>query len=212
MVAPARKAATLEDLLALPEDEQRRFELVDGTLADRGATSSEHGQAQFNLSTCLTPFRRRLVPMGDAPIPPRGRSPGGWWFGTEIDVYFDANNTFRPDVAGWRRDRLPEFPHGIPIRVRPDWVCEILSSNKRNDLIRKKRVYHRHQVPHYWIIDPEQQTLSVYRCAPEGYLELLVAERGEVVRAEPFEALPLAVGVIFGDDEEEPKAPPRPDQ
>ncbi len=194
MIAPARKAATLDDLLAIPEEERRRVELIDGTLADRGATSSEHGQAQFNLSTCLTPFRRR----------PGGRWPGGWWFGTEIDVYFDEDNTFRPDVAGWRRERVPELPRGFPVRLRPDWVCEILSSNKRNDVIEKKRVYHRHQVPHYWIVDPEEETLTVYRCAPDGYTELLVAERGDVVRAEPFEAMPLAVGVIFGDDDEEP--------
>jgi Uma2 family endonuclease len=87
--------------------------------------------------------------------------------------------------------------------VRPDWVCEILSSNKRNDLIKKKRVYHRHQVPHYWIIDPEQETLAVYRWAQDGYTEVLVGERGDVIRAEPFDAVPLAVGVVFGDDEED---------
>ena len=69
-------------------------------------------------------------------------------------MYFDAANTFQPDVTGWRRDRVPEGSGGVPVMVRPDWVCEILSSNKRNDLVKKKRVYHRHQVPHYWIVDP----------------------------------------------------------
>jgi Uma2 family endonuclease len=194
MIASARKpgpTATLDDLLAIPEGARRRFELVEGALADRGATSGEHGQAQFNLATCLTPFRRR----------PGGRWPGGWWFGTEVDVHFDAENTLRPDLSGWRRDRVPAFPRGVPVMVRPDWVCEILSSNKRNDLIKKKRVYHRHEVPHYWIIDPEQETLAVDRWTPDGYTEILVAERGEVVRAEPFDAIPLAVGLIFGDEE-----------
>jgi Uma2 family endonuclease len=195
MTAAAREivpAATLEDLLALPEEERRRFELVEGALADRGATSGEHGTAQFKLSRHMGPFDHR----------PGGRWPGGWWFGTEVDVYFDPANTLRPDVAGWRRDRVAERPRGIPIMVRPDWVCEILSSNKRNDLVKKKRVYHRHQVPHYWIVDPEQETLSVYRWTPDGYTEVLIAERGEVVRAEPFDAIPLTVGVIFGDDDE----------
>jgi Uma2 family endonuclease len=87
--------------------------------------------------------------------------------------------------------------------LRPDWVCEVLSTNRRNDLIKKKRVYHRHEVPHYWVIDPEDETLSVYRWAPEGYIELLAAERSETVRAEPFEAVPLRVGVLFGDDEDD---------
>jgi Uma2 family endonuclease len=196
MTASAPKsapAATLEDLLAIPEDERRRVELIEGALTDRGATSGEHGTAQVVLSAWVSPFHRR----------PGGRWPGGWWFGTEVDVYFDAANTLRPDVVGWRRDRVPERPRGIPIMVRPDWTCEILSSNKRNDLVKKKRVYHRHQVPHYWIVDPEQETLLVYRWAAEGYMEVLVAERGDVVRPEPFEAIPLAVGVVFGDDEEE---------
>ena len=63
------------------------------------------------------------------------------WFGTEVDIYFDEANTLRPDVAGWRRDRVPERPTGMPVRVRPDWVCEILSTNRANDLVRKKRIY-----------------------------------------------------------------------
>jgi Uma2 family endonuclease len=200
MNAPARKlvpAATLEDLFAIPEEERKRFELVEGAITDRGATSAEHGTAQFRLSRHVGPFDRR----------PGGRWPVGWWFATEADVYFDPTNTFRPDVAGWRRDRVPERPRGVPVMVRPDWVCEILSSNKRNDLVKKKRVYHRHQVPHDWIIDPEQETLLVYRWAPDGYLDVLSAERGEVVRAEPFEAIPLPVGVLFGDDEEDESAP-----
>jgi Uma2 family endonuclease len=195
MTAPALKVApaTLEDLLALPEERRRRLELIDGSLEDRGATSGEHGTAQYKLSVYTGPFDRR----------PGGRWPGGWWFATEVDVYFDPDNTLKPDVAGWRRDRVPARPRGVPIMVRPDWVCEVLSSNKRNDLVKKKRVYHRHQVPNYWIVDPEQETLLVYRWGADGYTEILVAERGDVVRAEPFEAIPLQVGVLFGDEEDE---------
>jgi Uma2 family endonuclease len=194
MTSPAVKAvpATLEDLLAIPEGD-RRHELLDGALVEKGAASGEHGQAQFNLSTYLTPFRRRTG---------EGR-PGGWWFATEVDISFDPANVLRPDVVGWRRERVPERPRGVPIPLRPDWVCEVLSTNRRNDLIKKKRVYHRHEVPHYWVIDPEDETLSVYRWAPEGYIELLAAERSETVSAEPFDAVPLRVGVLFGDDEDD---------
>jgi Uma2 family endonuclease len=87
--------------------------------------------------------------------------------------------------------------------LRPDWVCEILSTNQRNGLVKKKRAYHRHQVPHCWIIDPAEGMVSVYRWAPEGYVEILAAERGERVQPEPFEAIPLVVGVLFGDEEDE---------
>ncbi|WP_165374629.1 MULTISPECIES: Uma2 family endonuclease [Sorangium] len=201
MTASAPKAArpaTLEDLLAIPEEE-RRHELIEGSIVEKGAATGEHGAVQRKLSAYVDPYDQR----------PGGRRPGGWWFATEVDVHVDAANTVRPDAVGWRRDRVPERPRGIPIMVRPDWICEILSTNKRNDLIKKKRVYHRHQVPHYWIIDPEEETLAVYRWTQEGYVEILAAERGEQVRAEPFEATPLQVGVLFGDDEaDEPAREP----
>jgi Uma2 family endonuclease len=119
-----------------------------------------------------------------------------------VDIYFDPQNTLRPDVAGWRRERLPELPAEVPIRILPDWTCEVLSTNKRNDLVKKKRIYHRHKVPHYWIVDPIEQTLAVYRWYPDGYIEVLTTERGERVRAEPFDAVELQVGVFFGEDEE----------
>ena len=67
----------------------------------------------------------------------------------------------------------------------------------------KKRVYHRFEIPHYWILDPEEETLSVHRYGPDGYIEVLTAVRGERVRAEPFAAIALAVGVFFGDEPDE---------
>ena len=196
MATPVRKApppATVDDLFAIPEEE-RRHELIEGVIEPKGAASGAHGAAQRKLSGYVDPFDCR----------PGGHAPGGWWFGTEVDVYFDAKNTFRPDVVGWRRERVPEQPREALVSVRPDWVCEILSTNRRTDLVKKKRVFHRHQVPHYWILDPDEGTLTVYRWTPDAYLELLIAERGEEVRPEPFDALPLQVSALFGDADEDP--------
>lgn len=193
MTARAPKLSTVEDLFAIPEEE-RRHELIEGAIEPKGAASGRHGAAQRKLSGYVDPFDRRTG----------SGAPGGWWFGTEVDIYFDPLNTFRPDVAGWRRDRVAAQPEEALVVVRPDWVCEILSTNRRSDLIKKKRVYHRHQVPHYWILDPDEGTLTVYRWTPDAYLEILIAERGEEVRPEPFDAVPLRVGALFGDDEAEP--------
>lgn len=119
MSSGARKVvqpATLADLLAIPE--KRRFhELIGGELVEKDATSARHGSAQTRLGRSLGPFDRR--PGG----PDRS---GGWWFTSESEVYFDAENTLRPDNAGWRRERMPELPMEVPIRVNPDWICEIL--------------------------------------------------------------------------------------
>lgn len=193
------KPATIADLLALPE-QGRGFELIDGTISEKEA-GFRHGRAQFNLAGLLTPYRRRGG--GDD-------RPGGWWFATEQLVAFSATQILRPDVAGWRRERLAEPPEeeDAVIHVRPDWVCEIVSPRKAaNDLIRKKRIYHQHEVPHYWIVDPRDESLTVLQWTAKGYLEILVALRGERVRAEPFGAVDLPVGVLFGDDEEDPPAP-----
>lgn len=191
--------ATLDDFLAIPEEERRRHELIDGVIEPRGAASGEHGASQLKLGAHVNTFDRR----GGGP------GPGGWWFATEVDIYFDPKNTPRPDISGWRRERVPERPRGAVIRVRPDWVCEILSTNRRNDLVKKKRVYHRYEVPHYWILDPSESTLTVCRWTPDGYLEVLNAERGETVHPEPFAEIPLKVGVLFGDDpDDEPEAAP----
>lgn len=178
----------------MAEDERKRHELIEGAILERGAATGLHAGVQTLLVESVSPFNRR----------PGGRWPGGWWIATEPDIYFDEENTLRPDVAGWRRERVPQRPTEMPVMIRPDWVCEILSSNKRNDLIKKKRVYHRHHVPHYWLIDPVEETLSVLRWTADGYFEILAAERGEVVHPEPFEAMAWKVGVLFGDEEDDP--------
>ena len=192
MSDPAKRHATIADLLAIPE-EHRRHEIIDGTLVEKEAASGRHGGVQLSLGLVLGPYRRR----------PGGRSPGGWWFASEAEILFEDLQVFRPDVAGWRRENLAELPTEVPITVRPDWICEILSTNKRNDLIYKKRVYQRHGVGHYWIIDPIEETLAVHRWHADGSGEVAIADRTEPLRAEPFEAIALKIGVLFGDDPDE---------
>jgi hypothetical protein len=50
------------------------------------------------------------------------------------------------------------------------------------------------------MVDPGDATLTVMRWSADGYVTLMRAERGEVVRAEPFQAIEFAVGTLFGDD------------
>lgn len=187
------RPASLADFFAIPEEE-RFHELISGEVVEKASPTGEHGGAQVKLISRLdNAFGRR----------PGGRWPGGWWFLTEVEIQF-GDDVCRPDVAGWRRERMPERPRGTPIRTRPDWICEILSSNKRNDLVRKKHIYHRHEVPHYWIVDPDQEMLTVDRWHPGGYLEVGAIERGQTVRAEPFDAIEFPLGVLFGDDDDDP--------
>jgi Uma2 family endonuclease len=193
VTSPAKlPMATVADLLAIPE-EHRRHEIIDGVLVEKEAASGRHGRAQVRVARRLGPYDRRAG----------GRWPGGWWFATEVEIQLSQTQVFRPDVLGWRRERMPEMPVEVPIVITPDWICEILSSNRRNDIVTKKRAYHEHRVGHFWLLDPSDETLTVYRWHTDGYVELLVAERHETVRAEPFEAIELRVAVLFGDDDDE---------
>lgn len=190
--APHTHGATLADLRAVA-DEKPCFELIDGELTQKAAPSWSHGSIQLGLGSGLrSQFHRRSG----------GGGPGGWWILSEVHVALDDEQVYCPDLAGWRRERVAEPPHDFPVRLRPDWICEILSpSNASRDTVHKLRGYHRAGVPHYWIVDPAARTLTVYRWQAEGYLAVLSATPPERVRAEPFDAIELSVAAMFGDED-----------
>jgi Uma2 family endonuclease len=187
---PARRLATAADLASLPSD--RSAEVIDGEIVDKALPSFDHGSAQTGLGGVLFGFRG----------PPGGpRGPGGWWLATEVEVEYEPHQVFRHDAVGWRRERAVERPSERPVRLRPDWVCEILSpSNAANDTVKKLRVLQRHRVANYWLIDPEAGTLRVLRWTPEGYLEVVSATRDESVRAEPFDGIEISLATVLGTD------------
>ena len=192
---PGPQLATFADLLAIPEDE-RFHEVLDGEIVQKARPGAKHSLGQSGLTAWLGGrFSRR---------PNGAQRPGGWWILTEIEVEISPHQVARPDVAGWRRDRMPEVPDAYPLSLRPDWVCEIFrdSDGRRRDGIQKRRIYADHGVPYYWLVDVNRQRLTVLKLEARGYVELLEAGRGEQVQAEPFEALELPVGVLFGDDAE----------
>lgn len=187
--AALKAPATLADWLALPGD--ARAELIRGVLSERALTGPRHGRVMARLGSAVT--RRFDRKTG-------GRWPGGWWIVVDVAVQF-GEEVYLPDLAGWRRERCATFPADRPVTVRPDWVCEILSpSNARTDRVEKLRTYHRCEVPHYWLIDPEEQTLTVLRHSPSGYVVALTASADELVKAEPFDAMEFPLRNLFADE------------
>jgi Uma2 family endonuclease len=188
-----RGPATLEDLARL-RDAGRAVELIAGEIVDKAMPTPAHGRAELRFGELLGGFNRRAGG-------PRG--PGGWWLMAEVDVLYErSGEVFRHDVLGFRRDHRAAPPSGTPVRDRPDWVCEILSpSTARYDVVQKQRTLHAHAVPHYWILDPEHETLTVLRYADAAYLRVLDAGVGDVVRAEPFDAIEVSVAELFGRDD-----------
>jgi Uma2 family endonuclease len=133
----------------------------------------------------------------------RGRGgPGGWIFFDEPELHLGRRpDKLAPDLAGWRRERLPELPETAAFTLPPDWICEVLSEGtERLDRIKKARIYAREGVAHYWLVHPVQRTLEVLR--NEGGRWVAVAgfavEDGDaLIRAEPFDAIELDLGALF---------------
>lgn len=156
----AKRGATAEDFLAIPAHE-RFHELLGDDLVERAAPSGEHGGAQAGvIGAVLPPYQRRKG----------GGGPGGWWIASEVECRLPAGSIVRPDGVGWRRERSSERPTGSPVEVSPDWICEVVSpSNANVDTVKKLRLYHHAQIPHYWILGPRDATLTVMRWSEEGY-------------------------------------------
>ena len=113
MASPARKPATYEDLLKLPDD--KIGEIVDGDLYASPRPAGRHASCAFTLSAEIGPAFQS------------GRGgPGGWLFMFEPELHL-VDDTLVPDLAGWRRERLPSVPDTAAVTLAPDWVCEILS-------------------------------------------------------------------------------------
>lgn len=183
----AKRLATYEDLLALPEGV--RAEILAGERIVSPGPLPEHGRIQGTL------WRHIGGPFDDDD----GRGgPGGWWILLEVDVRFGPHDIVRPDLTGWRRERLRD-PFGMrPIDVRPDWVCEIASpSNARYDRVEKRALYARHGVPSYWLVDPAERVLEAMKLVDGAWVELGAWTDRGAVRIEPFEAVELDLERVF---------------
>ena len=193
MSIPARKA-TADDLRAA-YGEDGRAEVIHGEILEKAAPRVEHSTSANYLFTALSRrFDRR----------PGGKWPGGWWILPELHVEYETHEVFCHDGVGYRRDTHGPIPRVWPVRVRPDWVCELVSpGHEKRDLVDKWHVLHRNRVPHYWIVNPEEKLLRVHRWTPDGYTCVLAATSGDVVRAEPFDAVELRAAVVFGDDDDD---------
>ena len=185
---PARRAATLADFLAIPPHE-RFHEIIDGELVRKLMPSFGHAHAQRKLGAMLDPYTDDGL---------RGQ-PGGWWVVTEAEILLPPSLPLRPDLSAWRWARMPEPPVEFPVKLLPDWICEVVSpSDPRRDTIVKARDYGRAGVPHYWLVDLAQQTLTALRLSGEHYVIQAEARAGERVRLEPFDLVEIDVGKLFG--------------
>jgi Uma2 family endonuclease len=187
------RSATYQDVLDAPEG--TIAQIVDGVLETQPRPAIGHAVAATQLSASL------VVRFG------RGGSPGGWVILYEPELHL-GEDVLVPDIAGWRVERMPRVPNTPFISLAPDWVCEVLSpANAGLDRVRKMRVYHRESVGHVWLVDPREKTLEVYPHESDNWRLLVSFEGEDSVRAEPFEAEAIELGLLWIPDEPEGSAP-----
>ena len=181
-----KRPATYEDLRQVPA--HLIAEIIDGDLYATPRPAPKHTNASSVLGVQIGgPFHL-------------GRDgPGGWWILDEPELHV-GGDILVPDLAGWRRHRLPGLPDTAAFTLAPDWVCEIVSaSTEALDRGKKLAIYAREAVPHFWIINPDNQTLEIYALAA-GRWTVAGTHVGDVlVRAEPFEAIELDLSALWTD-------------
>jgi Uma2 family endonuclease len=182
----AFKRAQYADLLGLPPNQVG--EIIDGVLYAQPRPAMRHALATSVLGAELGPAFGR------------GRGgPGGWVILDEPELHLGSEpDILVPDLAGWRRERMPELPDAAFLTLPPDWVCEVLSaSTHKLDRSKKLPVYQRERVAHVWLIDPVARTLEIFRLDGDSYRWIVTHADDETCRAEPFDAIELELGALW---------------
>lgn len=186
MSKPLKKDATYADLCAVPENFVA--EILGGELYAFPRPAPRHSHAASVLGGKLTgPFH-----IGE-------NGPGGWWLLDEPELHFNSD-VLVPDIAGWRRERMPVLPGTAYFTLAPDWICEVLSpSTESVDRGKKLAIYAREGVRHAWLLNPLLQTLEVWRLVSQRWSLVGTHAEGARVRAEPFDAIELPLAALWGE-------------
>ena len=182
--AAASAPATYQDVLDAPE--HLVAELIGGILHTHPRPAPPHATAGAGLMRKLGPAFHD----GDG-------GPGGWRILYEPELHLDAEVVV-PDLAGWRRERMPELPETAYFGVAPDWVCEILSASDRaHDLVRKRPIYAAAEIPHLWLVDPIEEILEAFELTDRRWQLLAAIEHNETAQIPPFEAITFQLADLW---------------
>ena len=185
--AQAIPRLTLYDqLLALPENQVG--EIIGGQLYAQPRPAGPHAAAELSLGARISyPFR-----FGEG-------GPGGWWILMEPEIHFIRDiEVVVPDLAGWRRERMPAIPRDHRFEIVPDWVCEILSpSTMQKDRALKLPLYARYGVAHAWLVDPLARTLEAFELRDGQWVLLDAIEEDAPVCFPPFAAVSFSLADLW---------------
>ncbi len=163
-------------------------EILRGVLAMSPRPALPHGR-----------FAKKLGVRLFGPFDEGVGGPGGWLFVDEPELHLGARpDKMQPDLAGWRRERMPRVPRDAATDMAPDWVCEVLSpSTEANDRGVKMPLYAEHGVGHAWLVDPIAQSLEAYRLARGRWHPIGTWRSDAVARVEAVDDLALQLARLW---------------
>jgi hypothetical protein len=180
------RRATYQDVVDAPPN--MVAEIAGGRLHLHPRPASRHARASFGMAGRLDdPFGRGVG------------GPGGWHFAIEPELHF-GEDVLVPDLAGWRRERMPTYPDAPFFTLARDWICEILSpGTRRFDLTEKRALYGANAVAHLWLLDPDARTLEAFLLADGAWTLTAAFQDGDDIRAAPFETLAFPLNALWPD-------------
>ena len=183
---PALEYSLYDQLMALPEN--LTGEILLGQLHTQPRPAGPHAWTESALESEL--FR---------PFSGGRGGPGGWWILVEPEVHFVIDSEVCvPDIAGWRRERMPKIPRGHRFTVAPDWVCEILSpSTASKDREIKMPIYAHYGVSHVWLVDPLAHTLEAFKARDGGWVKIGAYREDDRVSIVPFDAVTIELAGLW---------------
>ena len=178
------RRATYQDVLDAPP--YKVAEVVDGTLYIFDRPAYPHVLASLRLGNTIGP-----------PFDQGRGGPGGWWILIEPQIHL-GEDIVVPDIAGWRRERMPVFPDTAYTTLAPDWVCEVLSpSTRKFDLGSKSAVYAGAGVKHMWLVDPIARSLEARELRGTKWAEIATLHDNATVSLPPFEAISFSLDDLW---------------
>jgi Uma2 family endonuclease len=176
---------TYDDFLLFPDD-GKRHELIDGEHYVTPSPASKHQRIVWNLNGLLYNYLQEH-PVGKA-------------FSAPLDVVFSQFDVVEPDLLFVSAERAGKVLTEKNIQGAPDLVVEIgCSATRKRDETTKRRLYERFGVAEYWIIDPEIDTIKVYRRISDRYERVaeLALEARDTLTTPLLRGLTLPLSKIF---------------
>jgi Uma2 family endonuclease len=187
MALQSKRRYTYDDLLAFPEDNNRR-EVIGGELVVAPSPMVRHQRCVGEVFAALRNYANMH---------------GGLALAGPMDVYFTEENVVQPDVLYVTPRNLSKVEER-PLRFPPDIVVEVSSpSMRRLEIVRKRNLYERFKVPEYWYVDLDADRIEVYRLRAEAYGAPEILSRGEALTSDLLPGFSVSVDEILGEPEDD---------